>query len=181
MGRAYHSGIPGESEGEPMVRKFRIWTGGKMIRPEDLIKSTYRYLLNADGVVFGIDLHDMKWDGMMRIEQENIMPQIGKKDMDGQEIYEGDVVKTRDWEDGRRWLIGTVEYDEEDCGYSINFDTGDPKHEGLAISFMASPDCKVLGHKHQDAMQKLIREQRERFTDPGREAAFEQTPTEKAV
>ena len=91
------------------------------------------------------------------------------------------MVKTRDWEDGRRWLIGTVEYDEEDCGYSINFDTGDPKHEGLAISFMASPDCKVLGHKHQDAMQKLIREQRERFTDPGREAAFEQTPTEKAV
>ena len=49
------------------------------------------------------------------------------------------MVKTRDWEDGRRWLIGTVEYDEEDCGYSINFDTGDPKHEGLAISFMASP------------------------------------------
>ena len=72
MGRAYHSGIPGESEGEPMVRKFRIWTGDKMIRPEDLIKSTYRYLLNADGVVFGIDLHDMKWDGMMRVEQDGL-------------------------------------------------------------------------------------------------------------
>ena len=155
------------------MRKFRIWTGDKMIRPEDLIKSTYRYLLNADGVVFGIDLHDMKWDGMMRIEQENIMPQIGKKDMDGQEIYEGDVVKTRDWEDGRRWLIGTVEYDEEDCGYSINFDTGDPKHEGLAISFMASPDCKVLGHRFEEKMQKLLKEQRERFMDPRREAAIE--------
>ena len=71
----------------------------------------------------------------------------------------GDVVKTRDWEDGRRWLIGTVEYDEEDCGYSINFDTGDPKHEGLAISFMASPDCKVLGHRFEEKMQKLLREQ----------------------
>lgn len=72
-----------------MIKKFRIWTGKELILPEDLIKTTYRYLLNADGVVFGMDLHDMKWDGMMRIEQENIMPQIGKKDMDGQEIYEG--------------------------------------------------------------------------------------------
>lgn len=155
------------------MRKFRIWTGSEMIRPEDLIKSTYRYLLNADGVVFGIDLHDMKWDGMMRIEQENIMPQIGKKDMEGQEIYEGDVVRVRDWEDGRRWLTGTVEYNEEECGYLINFDTGDPEHGGLSISFSASPDCKVLGHRFEEKMQKLLREQRERFMDPRREAAIE--------
>lgn len=45
-----------------MIKKFRIWTGKELILPEDLIKTTYRYLLNADGVVFGIDLHDMKWD-----------------------------------------------------------------------------------------------------------------------
>lgn len=171
MGRAYHPGVPGEGEGEPMVKKFRIWTGREMIRPEDLIKNTYRYLLNADGVVFGIDLHDMKWDGMMWVEQDGIMLQIGKKDMDGTEIYEGDVVKARDWEDRRKWLIGTVEYDEEECAYLINFDTGDPKHGGLAISFMASSDCKVLGHKYQNSMQKLLREQKERFMDPGREAA----------
>ena len=84
-----------------MIKKFRIWTGKELILPADLIKTTYRYLLNADGVVFGIDLHDMKWDGMMRVEQGGIMLQIGRKDMDGQEIYEGDVVKVRDWEDRR--------------------------------------------------------------------------------
>ena len=101
------------------------------------------------------------------------MLQIGRKDMDGQEIYEGDVVKVRDWEDGRRWLTGTVEYDKEECGYLINFDTGAPEHGGLSISFSASPDCKVLGHRFEEKMQKLLREQRERFMDPGREAAIE--------
>ena len=70
-------------------------------------------------------------------------------------------------------LIGTVEYDEEDCGYLIYFDTGDPEHGGLSISFSASPDCKVLGHRFEEKMQKLLREQRERFMDPGREAAIE--------
>lgn len=66
-----------------------------------------------------------------------------------------------------------MEYDEESCGYLINFDTGDPDHGGLAISFSASPDCKVLGHRFEEKMQKLLREQRERFMDPGREAAIE--------
>lgn len=143
-----------------MIKKFRIWTGREMVMPGDLIKTTYRYLLNADGTVFGVDFRDMKWDGMVRAEQEIIMHQIGRKDMEGREIYEGDVVQTRDWEDGRKWLIGTVEYDEEECGYLINFDTGDPKHGGVAISFMSFPDCKVLGHKYQDSMQKLLREQK---------------------
>lgn len=90
------------------VNKFRIWAGSKMLLPENVTESTYRYLLNRDGVVFGIDLKDMKWDGMIRMNDDAIMFQIGRKDREGQETYEGDVVKVRDWEDGRRWLIGIV-------------------------------------------------------------------------
>ena len=156
-----------------MGHKFRIWQDGKMLMPENVTENTFRYLLNRDGVVFGIDLKDMRWEGMIRMGPGCIMFQIGRKDMEGQEIYEGDVVRVRDWEDGRRWLTGTVEYDEEDCGYLIYFDTGDPDHGGLSISFSASPDCKVLGHRFEEKMQKLLKEQRERFMDPGREAAIE--------
>ena len=36
-----------------MPHKFRIWTGDKMLLPEDITSTTYRYLLNRDGVVFG--------------------------------------------------------------------------------------------------------------------------------
>lgn len=159
------------------MRKFRVWNGqGNMFLPEDMTSTTYRYLLNADGVIFGMDLRDMKWDGMLRMNQGALMFQIGRKDMDGQEIYDGDVVKARDWDDGRKWLIGIVEWDDEECGYTIHFDTGD--HGGLGIAFCSDPDCKVLGHKFQPEMQELLKEQKERFMDPGREAAVEQ-PTEK--
>ena len=161
-----------------MPHKFRIWAGDKMLLPEDITSTTYRYLLNRDGVVFGIDLRDMKWDGMLRVSDSSIMFQIGRKDREGQETYEGDVVKVRDWEDGRKWLIGTVVYDPEECGYCIEFNTGDPEHGGLGISFGADTDYKILGHKFQEEMQQLIKEQKERFMDPGKEAAVEQ-PTEK--
>lgn len=127
-----------------MGHKFRIWQDGKMLMPEDVTENTFRYLLNRDGVVFGIDLKDMRWEGMIRMRPGCIMFQIGRKDMEGREIYEGDVVRVRDWEDG-----------------------------GLSISFSASPDCKVLGHRFEEKMQKLLKEQRERFMDPGREAAIE--------
>lgn len=69
-------------------------------------------------------------------------------------------------------------YDPEECGYCIEFNTGDPEHGGLGISFGADPDYKILGHKFQEEMQQLIKEQKERFMDPGKEAAVEQ-PTEK--
>lgn len=161
-----------------MPHKFRIWAGDKMLLPEDITSTTYRYLLNRDGVVFGIDLRDMKWDGMLRVSDSSIMFQIGRKDREGQETYEGDVVKVRDWEDGRKWLIGTVVYDPEECGYCIEFNTGDPEHGGLGISFGADLDYKILGHKYQEEMQQLIKEQKERFMDLRKEAAVEQ-PTEK--
>lgn len=154
-----------------MAHKFRIWSGKQMHLPEEVINTTYRYLLNRDGTLLGIDLSDMKWDGLIRMEDECIMFQIGRKDMSGQEIYDGDVVKVRSMEDGWKWLIGLVRYSKEDCGYGIYFNTGD--HEGLEISFAAQPECKVLGHKFQEEMQKLMEEQRARFMDPMQEAAVE--------
>ena len=42
-----------------MEHKFRIWQDCKMLMPEDVTENTFRYLLNRDGVVFGIDLKDM--------------------------------------------------------------------------------------------------------------------------
>lgn len=48
-----------------MEHKFRIWQDCKMLMPEDVTENTFRYLLNRDGVVFGIDLKDMRWEGMI--------------------------------------------------------------------------------------------------------------------
>ncbi len=50
-----------------MGHKFRIWQDGKMLMPEDVTENTFRYLLNRDGVVFGIDLRNMRWEGMIRM------------------------------------------------------------------------------------------------------------------
>lgn len=160
-----------------MRNKFRIWTGEKMLTPENIRDSTYRYLLNRDGIIFGIDLRDMKWDGMVRYGTR-IMFQIGRRDMDGRETYEGDVVKVQDWADRRRWLVGLVEYDEPSCSFVINFDAG-PEIGGIQTTMTASPVYKIIGHRYQEAMQRLLEEQKRRFMDPEKEVAVYEPETEE--
>lgn len=139
-----------------MIKKFRVWSGGEMHTPDQMGRQTYRYLLDQRGQLFGLDMHDMHWDGMIKARDTYIMSYIDREDLEGNEIYEGDVVALISWT-GQEQQLGVVEYSAEDCGYLIRIDD-------LHYPFSADPACIVLGHKFEERMQRLLKEQRERKT-----------------
>ena len=45
-----------------MPHKFRIWAGDKMLLPEDITSTTYRYLLNRDCVRHRSQRYEVGWN-----------------------------------------------------------------------------------------------------------------------
>ena len=106
--------------------KFKIWTGGHMLRSEDYPCFPF-YIGATDGKVYQGRLekgeHDLAETGFMPLQY------TGVKDRNGREIYEGDIIEFLENESGETWTAKIVfenlafkALDVEDEGYEYDFD-----------------------------------------------------------
>lgn len=112
--------------------KFKAWTGKKIL--EDII------LVNNNTVITNIQGFPNNMQAVGEIITD-VMQYIGKKDKNGKEIYEDDIVY---WEHLNAY--GIVYYNEDEAHYYVKPIKSDEETE----IYLDSTVMKVIGNKHQN-------------------------------
>jgi len=121
--------------------KFRAWDkkNKKMLYPGN---EWYDICCGAIEGVLAIP-HSSVYDGVENKSKEWIpMQYTGLKDKNGREIYEGDIVRFKDWWDEE--MVGEVRYSEKDMAFTIVNDFWD----GFPI--MYADDLEVIGNIYEN-------------------------------
>ena len=111
--------------------KFRAWD-------ENRKKWVY---FRLDEIV-NINHESLTDDEWAFIQLKNIGQYTGLKDKNGREIYEGDIVRFKDWWDEE--MVGEVRYSEKDMAFTIVNDFWD----GFPI--MYADDLEVIGNIYEN-------------------------------
>ena len=129
--------------------KFRAWDKGL----KRMIYLSEPTVENDDfsGIVFKLRDYFVSAFSSDRIEDLELMQYTGLRDKNGREIYEGDIVRFKDWWDEE--MVGEVRYSEKDMAFTIVNDFWD----GFPI--MYADDLEVIGNIYENP--ELLKEAEE--------------------
>ena len=120
--------------------KFRAWDKGL----KRMIYLSEPTVENDDfsGIVFKLRDYFVSAFSSDRIEDLELMQYTGLRDKNGREVYEGDIVRFKDWWDEE--MVGEVRYSEKDMAFTIVNDFWD----GFPI--MYADDLEVIGNIYEN-------------------------------
>ena len=120
--------------------KFRAWDKGL----KRMIYLSEPTVENDDfsGIVFKLRDYFVSAFSSDRIEDLELMQYTGLRDKNGREVYEGDIMRFKDWWDEE--MVGEVRYSEKDMAFTIVNDFWD----GFPI--MYADDLEVIGNIYEN-------------------------------
>jgi len=120
--------------------KFRAWDKGL----KRMIYLSEPTVENDDfsGIIFKLRDYFVSAFSSDRIEDLEIMQYTGLRDKNGREVYEGDIVRFKDWWDEE--MVGEVRYSEKDMAFTIVNDFWD------GFPMMYADDLEVIGNIYEN-------------------------------
>lgn len=119
--------------------KFRVWDTSSN-------KWASGLKMTLDGRLKDIDFDDEgRYEFELRLEQYTIEQYTGLKDKNGKEIYEGDIIKARDW-DGS-WGKYRIKWKQSHCAFEA-FEYRKSKAWNWTLKGFV--DIEVIGNIHEN-------------------------------
>ena len=134
--------------------KYKIWTGGYMLKPEDYPLSFPFYVGAFDGKVYQGELEKGEYS---LIETSFLaLPYIGLKDKNGKEIYESDIVSVKYIYDKRTTDRAQVVWREDKAGFGLKSLKGLTNEVYELYKITAEHNLEVIGNIYENP--KLLKD-----------------------
>jgi len=127
-------------------KKFRVWDkeSKEMIYANTL--NYQRFLIDSCGNLCGIDLTTFTWMGILSAGRYEVQWEVGLKDKDGAEIYDGDIILYDD-------EFGKIEWCDESLMFVIVID-----NFVNSLGEFFSRELEIIGNIHEN-LELLERKQ----------------------
>ncbi len=128
--------------------KFRVWRNNRMSYPNQKDAEIWDSNMILPYCDSGLS------NGVMVKKENNILMQfIGRKDKNGKEIYEGDIIETNNF-CGKTWFL--IKYEEDSCGtfsafHAVHIKSFDKKNGSQSsIHCGVTDSCEVIGNIYEN-------------------------------